>query len=218
MPPVYLVRHGQTVWNRDGRYQGQQDSPLTVKGIAQARAVGRLLAEVAGADLTMVASPLGRAWQTAVIVADCLGRDSADIALEPRLMEVAYGAWEGLTAAEVRARAPEAWAAREADKWNHPVPGGESYAQVAARLEDWLADLDGDGPVVAVGHGAAGRILRGLYLKAPPQEIFAMEEPQESFFRLHGGPLRRRSRRRLKKGCRFPTGGALRPVTGLLQS
>lgn len=196
---IYVLRHGQTVWNRAGRIQGQQDSPLTARGIAQARAVGALLAEVVSLqkpapgkparapDLRIVASPLGRAWQTAVIVADCLNIDPSAIALEPRIAELAYGAWEALTLEEIQRKFPEAWAERLADKWIRPAPGGESYAQVAARLEDWLKGLDDEGPVVAVGHGTAGRILRGRYLDATPQHIFAMEEPQDAFFRLQDG-------------------------------
>ncbi|HIP79130.1 MAG TPA: histidine phosphatase family protein [Kiloniellaceae bacterium] len=190
---IYLLRHGQTVWNSLGLYQGRQDSPLTARGIAQAQMVGRKLAEVTAgqSDLKVIASPLGRAWQTAVIVAETLSLKASEIILEPRIAEVAYGAWEGLSGAEAARRFPEDWAAREADKWNHPVPGGESYAQVAARLMAWTAELERDRPHVVVGHGAAGRILRGLYLNMSPVEIFALEEPQDAFFRLQEGSVTR---------------------------
>lgn len=192
---IYLLRHGQTVWNSIGRLQGQMDSPLTAKGVAQAQAMGSLLAEtlaVGGAQVPkIVSSPLGRAWQTAAIVAERIGVEVAEITLEPRLAEIAFGAWESHSEADLAHRFPEAWAARQADKWNHPVPGGESYAQVAARVRDWLDELDGSGPLVAVGHGAAGRVLRGLYLKASPEEIFAMDEPQDGFFRLQDGCVTR---------------------------
>lgn len=193
MPVIYLLRHGQTVWNRLRRYQGQQDSPLTVRGIAQAEAVGDRLAEVAGGEegLKIIASPLGRAWQTAVIVSHRLGIDPAEIVLEPRIMEVAYGAWEGHTPEEVARRFPEAWAQREADKWHCRVPEGESYALVAERLSTWAAGLEAGHRLVVVGHGAAGRILRGLYLDASPDAIFAMDEPQDAFFRLQDGCVTR---------------------------
>ncbi|WP_299615291.1 histidine phosphatase family protein [Pelagibius sp.] len=190
---IYLLRHGQTLWNRLGIYQGQQDSPLTARGIGQARAMGALLAEVAGSgqSLKIVSSPLGRAWQTAVIVAERLGIDPAEISLEPKLAEIAYGDWEARSAGEVARLFPEAWAARQADRWNFPVPGGESYAQVAARVRDWMGELDGSGPLVAVGHGGAGRILRGLYQGAGSDEIFAMDKPQDGFFRLQDGCVTR---------------------------
>ncbi|MDJ0972365.1 MAG: histidine phosphatase family protein, partial [Kiloniellales bacterium] len=174
-------------------YQGQQDSPLTVRGIAQAEAVGERLAEVTRGEvgLKVIASPLGRAWQTAVIVSHRLGLDPSEIALEPRIMEAAFGVWEGQTPEEAASRFPEAWAQREADKWHCPVPEGESYAGVAARLSNWLAGLDEGCRLVVVGHGSAGRILRGLYLKSPPETIFAMDEPQDSFFRLQDGSITR---------------------------
>ena len=192
---LYLLRHGQTVWNAIGRLQGQKDSPLTARGVAQAGAMGSLLAETLAQQNTappkIVSSPLGRAWQTAVLVADRLGIDPAEIALEPRIAEIAFGAWEGHSEAQLAALFPKAWAARRADKWNYVVPGGESYALVAARLKSWQAELETDAPLVVVSHGLAGRILRGLYLKTEPEEVFAMDEPQDGFFRLAQGVVTR---------------------------
>jgi len=193
---IFLIRHGQTVWNSLGKLQGQKDSPLTTKGIAQAGAVGSLLAETlaleASAKPKIVASPLGRAWQTAVVVADNLGVDPSEIALEPRIAEISFGDWQGHREAELAREFPELWAEREADKWNFVVPGGgESYAMVATRLQAWMAELDAGAPLVAVSHGLAGRILRGLYLKVPPEEVFAMDEPQDGFFRLSQGVITR---------------------------
>ena len=192
---IYLVRHGQTVWNSLGKLQGQKDSPLTVKGIAQAGAVGGLLSETlaveGGAKPKIVASPLGRAWQTAVVVADRLGIAAAEIALEPRIAEIGFGDWQGHREADLARDFPELWAERATDKWNFVVPGGESYAMVAARLQAWRTELDSGAPLVAVSHGLAGRILRGLYLKLPPEDVFAMDEPQDGFFRLSQGAIAR---------------------------
>lgn len=192
---IYLVRHGQTVWNAVGRLQGQKDSPLTARGVAQAGAMGSLLAEILRRENAtppkIVSSPLGRAWQTAVLVADRLGIEPAAIALEPRIAEIAFGDWEAHSEAELTELFPEASAARRADKWNFVVPGGESYALVAARLRSWLADLEEGAPLVVVSHGLAGRILRGLYLNATPEEVFAMDEPQDGFFRLAQGVVTR---------------------------
>lgn len=87
---IYLVRHGETEWNRAGRMQGQLDSPLTERGQAQARAVGETLAELTnGANgLALVASPLGRTMATATIIAEAL--DSLNIATDARLMEMSW--------------------------------------------------------------------------------------------------------------------------------
>ena len=191
---IYLLRHGETEWNRLRRLQGQLDSPLTPRGLEQASAMGRTVRELLGPGapgFRMVCSPLGRARRTAERVAEVLGYDPAAIAEEPRLMEIAFGIWQGEIEAELPRKFPELWRAREADKWNVPVPGGESYALVAARLAEWLAEQPADARLIVVGHGLAGRILRGLYGRAGPEEVFAMEEPQDALYRLAAGVITR---------------------------
>ena len=79
-----------------------------------------------------------------MIAAERPGIDPVEISLEPKLAEIAYGDWEARSAGEVARLFPEAWAARQADRWNDPVPGGESYMpRLPARLTDWLGELDG---------------------------------------------------------------------------
>ena len=192
---IYLLRHGETEWNREGRLQGHGDSPLTERGMSQAVALGgavRRAIEEAGQDpaaYTLVASPLGRALASARCVAAVLGVDPAAMMQEPRLMEHGFGAWEGEIYADIEEIHPEQWRAREADPWHYRVPGGESYALVAERVGAWLAEQSEDARLVVVGHGLAGRILRGLYSGATPQSIFAMTEPQDTVFRLSGGQI-----------------------------
>lgn len=106
-------------------------------------------------------------------------------------MEIAFGSWQGELEAELPRKFPDLWRAREADKWNFRVPGGESYALVAARLSTWLREQPADAKVIAIGHGLAGRFLRGLYGGASPEEVFAMAEPQDAFFRLSDGVITR---------------------------
>jgi probable phosphoglycerate mutase len=117
---------------------------------------------------------------------------------DPRLMEIDLGDWSGLTDEEAKERDPAMWDKRLHDKWNVRVPGGgESYAMVAERLTEWAAELDRD--TVAVSHGAATRILRGLFLGVGWQEMSALDEPQDCVFRVsdrvltrheYQGPLR----------------------------
>ena len=130
---IYLLRHGETVWNRAGRFQGHGDAPLTAEGVAQARAMGRRLAQEELGGARLISSPLYRAWQSAVLVAEALSLDPHAIEFEPRLMEVGFGEWEGLTREEIKARALDEWRARKADVWNHVPPGGESFAQAEVR-------------------------------------------------------------------------------------
>src|SRR2546428_7625300 len=107
---IYLVRHGETPWNRVGRQQGHLDSPLTPKGIEQARAAGRALRR-ALPDVHTVGietSPLGRARQTATILRDELGLEESALVVAPLLIEANFGVWQGLTHAEIDAQYPGA--------------------------------------------------------------------------------------------------------------
>lgn len=188
---IYLLRHGETEWNREGRLQGHGDSPLTERGLSQAVAMGgalrREIGDAALAGFTLVSSPLGRTLATARCVAAVIGTNPAEIVEEPRLREHGFGHWEGEIYDEVEDLYPEQWRAREADRWNYQVPGGESYALVAERVGAWLAEQPEDAQLIVVSHGLAGRILRGLYLGVPREEVFAMAEPQDAVLRLAAG-------------------------------
>ncbi len=189
---IYLVRHGETEWNRIGRMQGQLDAPLTTRGEAQARAVGETLAELGVDGFDLVASPLGRTRATAAIIARALDRDPEAMTTDERLMEMTWGDWDGLSRAEIEARDPGAWARRKADRWNYPPPGGgESYAMLARRVGDWLAGLDPERPLVTVTHGGTGRVVRGLYGGLSQAETLAQEEPQDAIHLLRGGQIGR---------------------------
>ena len=162
-PLVYYIRHGETDWNVEARLQGARDIPLNAAGRAQASRCGDILRDLAGVDgraiasLDFVSSPLGRARQTMELLRTALGVDRDAYRIDPRLTEVSFGTWEGLTLAEVAARDHGAVAAREQDKWNYVPAGGESYAVMSLRLRDWYASLTRD--TVAVAHGGT---LRGL--------------------------------------------------------
>jgi probable phosphoglycerate mutase len=188
---LYLLRHGETEFNVEGRLQGQQDSPLTARGRAQARAHGVLLGELIAEPETwrVVASPLGRALDTARLACAELGLPEAAIETDPRLREIAYGEWEGLTYAEIEVRNSDDWAARQRDPWRYVVPGGESYEMVAARAGDFLNEVRGN--TIVVSHGGTGRVLRGLYGRLAPPEIKTLEQPQDAIHRLAQGTVAR---------------------------
>lgn len=188
---IYLMRHGETVWNAEQRLQGRQDTPLTTKGVAQAQAFGRALAmELPDPHAyRLIASPLGRAWQTAVLAVSGMGRSPSDIELEPRLVEHAFGAWEGLNQADLKRDHAEALTARLADKWNVPATDGESYAMVADRVGAWLADQDEAETLVVICHGVIARVMRGLYAKMPRDELMQLPEPQDRIFKLSSGAI-----------------------------
>ena len=188
---LYLLRHGETEFNVEGRLQGQQDSPLTARGRAQARAHGVLLGELIAEPDTwrVVTSPLGRALDTARLACAELGLPEAAIETDARLKEIAYGDWEGLTYAEIEVRNSDDWAARQRDPWRYVVPGGESYEMVAARAGDFLNEARGN--TIVVSHGGTGRVLRGLYGRLAPPEIKTLEQPQDAIHRLAQGTVAR---------------------------
>jgi broad specificity phosphatase PhoE len=121
-PVLYYIRHGETDWNVEGRLQGRHDPDLNAVGRRQAAVCSDILRDLLARDgqspagCGYVASPLQRARQTAEIVRAALGLAPGDYRIDPRLAEIAFGEWEGLTFREIRSRAPQALAARERDK------------------------------------------------------------------------------------------------------
>src|SRR5580765_8050698 len=113
-PLLYYIRHGETDWDREGRLQGRRDIPINPNGRAQARRCGEVLRDLFTRDATeaarfdFVASPLGRARDTIQLVRTTSELDSQSYRVGARLAEVSFGAWEGFTTEELRARAPEA--------------------------------------------------------------------------------------------------------------
>jgi probable phosphoglycerate mutase len=163
MPTIYYIRHGETDWNAENRFQGGIDIPLNDLGRSQATQAGRVLADLFARDgriassLAFVASPLQRARHTMELVRSELKLPPGGYAVDDRLREIGYGHWEGSTLAQMQASDPELFASREADKWTVPPPAGESYASVTIRLRDWYDSLKAD--TVAVAHGGTARAL-----------------------------------------------------------
>jgi broad specificity phosphatase PhoE len=189
---LYFCRHGETQANVEKRFQGRgSDTPLTAKGREQSRAVARLLQRETAdpASLRFVSSPLTRARATMEIILQTLGSPVDGYTTDARLQEIDLGRWEGLTDDEARALDPALFEKRGNDKWNVHVPGGENYANVAARAEAWIADLATD--TFAVSHGAFTRILRGLFLGLSWKEMSNLDETQGVLFRVSASTITR---------------------------
>lgn len=135
--PLLLVRHGHTEWSRCGRYQGRSDLPLVPEGREQARQLGQRLKGLG--VVSVLASPLLRASETAAIVAESLGLGAP--VMDTRLTEMAYGQWEGLTQAEIRLRWPDQLRRWKRFPEDAAPPAGEGLGQVAERLHQFFSDL-----------------------------------------------------------------------------
>jgi probable phosphoglycerate mutase len=116
-----------------------------------------------------------------------MGLAPDDFSTDNRLKEINLGIWDQLTDEEARALSPVLFEQRGNDKWHVRVPGGENYAEVAARLTDWVHELKQN--TVAVSHGATIRILRGLLAGMDWRGMNALDEPQGVVFRAQGSDV-----------------------------
>ena len=176
MPTIYYIRHGETDWNASGRFQGTQDIPLNDKGRLQAVAAGGRLRQLLAkegrdpASLAYVASPLGRARVTMELLRGAMSLPPPDYAVDERLREITYGAWEGFTLKQMEHSDAEVYAVRHADRWNVAPLRGESYASRLPFIADWVNSVTAD--TVAVGHvGTCRTLLVALGLKTPAEAL-----------------------------------------------
>ncbi len=152
MTPVALMRHYPTVWNAEGRLQGRADVPL---GPASRALLARLAMPAPWDRARLVASPLGRAAETARLLAH--GRP---VAVDARLAELGFGAWEGRRSAELAADPSTGF--RPSSEWapDDRAPDGESLAEAWARLAPALAAIAADpAPAVVVTHKTVMRLI-----------------------------------------------------------
>lgn len=187
---LYLIRHGETDWNRDQRYQGQRDIPLNDTGRAQARRNGEalkpLLPDIAHCDF--VSSPLQRAIETMEVLRTVMGLDPAAYRRDDRLVELNYGHWEGHLASALLASDPEGVAAKAVDPFSWRPKGGESYEDLMARIIPWLASIERD--TVAITHGGVSRVARGAVLKLDTADIPTLEVPQDRVLVVRDATMR----------------------------
>ena len=196
---LYLVRHGESEWNRIGRIQGRRESPLTGTGRAQAAALGRMLrAVLPDPGIDIVASPLQRAFETATIIAGALGRAprraaprraaAGDMRTDERITDFDVGILAGYPGWDaVAADYPELARLRLEDPVRFRPPGGESGAAVLARARDFLDERKATGrDTLVVGHGVINKFIRAAARGITGAGIIALGEDQETVYRLDG--------------------------------
>lgn len=186
---LYCIRHGQTDWNAQSRYQGQMDVPINETGRQQAlrngEALRKLLPDIAGAGF--VSSPLSRARETMRIVRRSLGLDPDDFETDERLKEVHYGTWEGQLLETLQETDAGGLAARKADPYNYKPPEGESFADLKVRICEWLETVEAD--TVLTTHGGVSRMLRAHLLDLDANRILQLEVPQDRVLVITRGAM-----------------------------
>jgi broad specificity phosphatase PhoE len=190
----FIARHGETVFNAAGRIQGDEGhTPLTRAGFAQAEEMGEALRRLLGPKppLTLWSSPAGRALQTLAVIAEHLEIDWHCARIDARLGEIGMGEWSGRYYADIAAEGGLVYdsATRLFSRY---APGGESYADVAARLQTWIdAEAGGPGDRLIVMHGMSTRVLRALLTGAGPHPAcgapVAPDLPQGSLVEVADG-------------------------------
>jgi len=185
---VLLVRHGETAWNREGRYQGRTDIPLSEVGERQVRALGARLASVPIA--IAVASPLARARATAEAIVE-----ASRLELDPGLVEISHGAWEGQLASDVARDHAEMFGVwRTAPGRDSPAgPGAETLGDVEQRAWPVLAKIcerlgEHDTALVAA-HDAVNRVLLCRVLGLPLARIWSFRQSPATLNVLSGPSL-----------------------------
>ena len=154
-PEIWLCRHGETEWSRDGRHTSRTDLPLTPAGVDQARRLAPRLSGVAF-DLVLT-SPRRRSDETAALAG------FPEAIPEPAAEEWDYGEYEGLTTAAIREKVP-GWTV-----WTHPLPGGETTEQVGARADRLIDRMQREAPTRALlfSHGHFLRVLAARWIELP---------------------------------------------------
>lgn len=161
---VYLIRHGRTAWNAEGRWQGLHPVPLDEVGHAQARALAAWWSQPLSAIYT---SDLDRALHTAIALGETLGITPR---IDTRLRECNLGIFQGLTKAEMQARYPDEYGQMLADYLGYCIPNGESRRQLQERVYAAFTDIarSANGEVALVTHGGALQMLMRRLLDDAP--------------------------------------------------
>jgi probable phosphoglycerate mutase len=182
---IFFIRHGETEWNREHRYQGALDSPLSEYGKSQIQLVCSIFKQEPELPplLKVYVSPLGRAVETAEILTRHI---NVELIEEERLREISLGSWDGLTQDEVRLKFPNVLNDAKPYNWHFKSPDGERLSSAKKRVVSWLSDVRGQ-TVCAIAHGLIGRVLIGVYLGLRDEEFLKLAIAQDAYYKIHDG-------------------------------
>ncbi|AXT28141.1 histidine phosphatase family protein [Ruegeria sp. AD91A] len=177
-PDLFVLRHGETEWNTQGKFQGRKDSPLTENGKSQARKQNEILKQVPDAPSRVYASPQERAKHTARLATS----PHHEVIHDDRLMEIAFGQWEGATRDFIREQIDCSY---ESYHWYFRSPGGENLDDICGRVDSFLKEQVE--PAIIVTHGVTSLVLRGLWLGLDLDTLLRLPRTQGCVFHLANG-------------------------------
>jgi probable phosphoglycerate mutase len=178
-PELYVLRHGETEWNRELRNQGSLDSPLTAEGQDHGRAQGRMIDALGLRDLPAFVSPQGRAVHTAELA-------GLDATQDARLAEINMGDAEGMLHHDMHMRWPDLGPTdAHPFGWYFRLPNSESFDDLVTRVTSFLQDMRE--PTLVVSHGITGRVLRGVYQGLDVTGMRGLSIEQGRIFHLKDG-------------------------------
>jgi probable phosphoglycerate mutase len=174
------MRHGRTEWNIQGKLQGRLNSSLLPESIENLHSIGKRLS---GFGITAIySSPLERCRQSAAIISEIVG---LPVFYMDDLVECDHGKCEGLSLEEAKNIFPNFFRKRETgDKWNIKWPDGESYADVAARVERAAKRMVLERPALVIAHETVNKVLIGLFLNLTCDEIMQKRQKNNEIFRI----------------------------------
>ena len=192
LPDIYFIRHGQTDWNAQGRYQGQKDIALNKKGRGQASANGVLLtdllskAELDPNEMDWYASSLSRAIDTMELIRSNFSGLSKKVKIDKSLIEVSFGEHEGSLYRDLTSDFAKR-GERDESFWGHRPKGGESYIDLVDRIEPFISNITK--PSIIVSHGGIARVFRYLLEGLPKIDVVNMATPQDAILHFSKGKL-----------------------------
>ena len=190
-PQIIFIRHGQTDWNAEGRFQGRTEIPLNKIGENQALRNGKKLREYlisqgkTPEDYEWLCSPQIRAQKTMDLVREAAKIDQGKYQIDQLLIEMSFGKWEGHTSEELAGQFSNDFNQRKNNKWGFVPPEGESYQMASTRVAEWLNKLMK--PTIVVSHGGINRVLRGLLFSIPVTILPELFVPQDQFLVCENG-------------------------------
>jgi broad specificity phosphatase PhoE len=189
---IYIVRHGQTEWNLQGRKQGRKDSPLTLKGIEQAKNIANILNNNIEdySEYIIVISPQWRCQQTASIICELTGNEFSECVIEEGLREHSFGMWEGKTEEEIEKEFPNFLSNRYKleNHWSYIVPMGESYELLDRRIKNVLSKYKNE-KIIFICHEMVSKVMRGNILKMNNSDVLMLKHPQDVIYKIENEQL-----------------------------